>query len=456
MTPDDDKLPQPSDATPTEEAPAETTPAKPEIEPQPAPSACGVCASSQWELHAHLPIETEAYLEAVATLNRRLRSSKKRKTEAAVTPVETAQTGIPADDLNDAPNREAPDSEAETTEPDRDTTASENGNETADRQATAPPDEPATAAPEVEPEPSPLGYFPHGTAWRCAHCGALTLVWPTSGEPVARPSRRRSSAEFRTAVTRQVERVRNPKLARESGVNLKTLRVLDLNLGRGTTAERNLVLLHELGLAKHQIFGLGGDTTTIERLNFAGYQVYGGGVDRALAELPDDYFDLVLGFNAIEYWHDTTATLKALTRKRRVGARLVLELANPESWQAQLFRNGYWASYRRDCHLLVGGTALRHLAARVGLQVETLRAHPEPQAWKTSSATWKRRKRHPLKFALGSGLAQETLIGLDRLRAACGMNTSRYGAVLVVPPVPPPEEAPVETPEGAPEDSATP
>jgi len=437
---------------------------EPDIEPQPAPNACGACGAAQWKLHAHLPIETEAYL-AAAALNRRRRSSTRSKKSPAKLERSQAKPAQPLDTAQADRSGEPTDTAAE---PTQETPATEVATNATGVAATVPEADPAATTDTEAPHVPSLARFPHGTAWRCADCGALALVWPTDrDDPEATPPvRRRSSAEFRAAVMQQVARARSAMSQPKQGAkpasvaaNLKTLRVLDLNLGRGANADRNLTLLHELGLAKHQLFGLSSDPATVDRLNLAGYQIYGGPIAQAIADLPDDYFDLVLGFNAIEYWRDPAPILRAVARKLRTGGRFVLELANPNSWQARLFRHGHWVAYRSNCHLLLGETALRRLGDRVGLEIETLRAHPEPQAWKTSLATWKRRKRHPLKFAVGSGLARGTLIGLDRLRAACGLSASRYGAVWVKRPAAMPADAPphaVEAiSENRPEDSAT-
>jgi SAM-dependent methyltransferase len=423
-----------------------------QIVPQPSPGRCGVCGQSHWELYAHLPIETEAYLAAVADLNRRSRSPRSGHSKSSGTPIapkqiDSAHFSAPASEeiSSDAPEQPTPDmADFQVID------ALEGMDETGmvlpqnEQSSQASPSEVA-----VEPElevgdrvPS-LAEFPHGTAWRCYDCEALSLVWPIDidllSETVESSTRRRSSPEFRDSIKDQIEACLRSKVTdSRAKITLKSLRVLDLNLGRGTRADRNLALLHELGLAKHQIFGIGDDASTIDSLNFAGYQAYYGTIDRVLDELPDDYFHLVLGFNVIEYCSQPSALMQRLTVKLRPGARVLLELSNPAGWQAKLFRHGYWSSYQHDRHILLGEKALRILGQRCNFTIDTLKSHPEPQAWETSSAAWTRRKRHPLGAAMQSGLVRGTLVGIDRLRAALGMASSRYSAVLVRNDVYPP------------------
>jgi len=406
-------------AEPVPQVELEQLPQEPEIVPQPAPSCCSACGQSHWELYAHLPIETDAYLAAAAELNHRSRT-KKPKTKKPKRPKAIVEQR----------NRNTPPNSSQNTSP-----------STPEDNAPSPGLIHSEEVFEVKDADTPisLSAYPHGTAWRCYDCGALALVWPIDSEPIAKtitqPSRRRSSVEFRESIKHQLDDcLRVKTLGSRSAATVKRLRVLDLNLGRGTRAERNLALLHELGLAKHQIFGIGDDRSTINRLNFAGYQAYCGTIDRVLDELPEEHFDLVLGFNLIEYLPNPGATLQQLTTKLRPGARLLLELSNPESWQARLFRHGYWASYQRDRRLLLGEKALRILGKRCQFAIDHLKAYPEIQAWETSAAAWTRRKRHPLRGMMGSRLMRGTLVGLDRLRAALGMAASRYGAVLVFEP----------------------
>lgn len=320
-------------------------PPESQISPQPAPGLCGVCGQAHWELYAHLPIETDAYLAAVADLNRRSRLDKRKRSKPSrtseahqdVAPI--AAEGLP----QDASDQNASDSQGNnvastahpSTEPDA-TSQRENQQENQQEHHREERDDPS-GKPELEAEPGfderdarpNLAEFPHGTAWRCYDCEALSLVWPIESEPIAetveQPARRRSSAEFRDGIKAQIENcLRAKATGSRAAVTLKSLRVLDLNLGRGTRADRNLALLHELGLAKHQIFGIGDDANTVDCLNFAGYQAYCGTIDRVLGELPDGYFHLVLGFNVIEYLPNPSATIHQLTAKLRPSARLLL------------------------------------------------------------------------------------------------------------------------------------
>ncbi|TAF52121.1 MAG: hypothetical protein EAZ61_08910 [Oscillatoriales cyanobacterium] len=425
-----------------------------QIVPQPSPERCGVCGQSHWELYAHLPIETEAYLAAVADLNRRSRSSRRGSSKPSTTPLvdqpEDITSVSPSSTEDAAPG--VADPADPPTPPPADFQIFDAPDGADSTGAGLMQDEPKAASSQANVkerpmEPGELGSnlaeFPHGTAWRCYTCEALSLVWPigidVTSETVESSTRRRSSPEFRDGIKAQIDAcLRSKAINSHTKTSLKSLRVLDLNLGRGTRADRNLALLHELGLAKHQIFGIGDDAGTIDSLNFAGYQAYYGPIDRVFDELPDDYFHLVLGFNVIEYCAQPSTMIQRLSAKLRPGARVLLELSNPAGWQAKLFRHGYWASYQHDRRILLGEKALRILGQRCQFTIDTLKPHPEPQAWETSSAAWTRRKRHPLGVAMRSGLVRGTLVGIDRLRAALGMASSRYSAVLVLNEVYPP------------------
>jgi len=265
----------------------------------------------------------------------------------------------------------------------------------------------------------------HGTAWRCQNCGALSLSWPIEVDLI--------EPDDLPPLNLTQTRDTLPRWFTGNLAGRKGLRFLDLNCGSGDAAGNTLVALHELGLAKHQLFGISRDRTVVDQLNLAGFQLFGDAnspVLEVLTELPDAYFDWILAIDIIETCAHPREALELMAQKLKPGGRLVFELANAESWHAKLFRQGDWSGYRPDRHTLFGTESLRSYLSQAGLSLETVAALPDINAWTDSSIRWAthRRKRR-LPPVVQSRVVRKTFASLDRLRITLGLETSRFQAI---------------------------
>lgn len=79
-----------------------------------------------------------------------------------------------------------------------------------------------------------------------------------------------------------------------------------------------------------------------------GYKVHIATIETA--DLPQEYYDLIIMQQVIEHVHNPRAVLAKLHSALRKGGRLVMETPHLNSWDHALFRRGYWEGYHIPRH----------------------------------------------------------------------------------------------------------
>ncbi|MBO9998500.1 MAG: class I SAM-dependent methyltransferase [Cyanobacteria bacterium SID2] len=215
----------------------------------------------------------------------------------------------------------------------------------------------------------------------------------------------------------------------------RALRVLDVGCGNG----RYLTMLHRLGLAKHQLFGVEMDEEAIDRLNREGYQGFYGRLEDVARELPDNYFDVIVMLQVLEHVANPAWTVRCLAKLLRPGGQLVLETPNREGWDARLFRQGFWGGYHFPRHWnLFDRSTLTRLANDAGLDVRQFAALPSHAFWILSYHHWLLEGCQQTRLASVFNPLQNVVLlslftGFDLFRAKLGFWTSNVQLVAVKP-----------------------
>ena len=148
-----------------------------------------------------------------------------------------------------------------------------------------------------------------------------------------------------------------------------------------------------------------------------GLDVFLGKVDL----MPDDAegFDLALLIMTIEHLSNPLETLHEITRRLKVGGRLIIVTDNVDSPDHWLFGGRYWGGYHFPRHTyLFSSETLRTLADRLGVEVESINTALSPVNWTYSVRNclvdWSAPKFLTNLFSLHSpiGLAMFTLLDL--------------------------------------------
>ncbi|MDC0834159.1 class I SAM-dependent methyltransferase [Geitlerinema sp. CS-897] len=224
----------------------------------------------------------------------------------------------------------------------------------------------------------------------------------------------------------------------------RALRFLDVGCGNG----RYLTMLHRLGLAKHQLFGVEMDATAIDRLNAEGYQGFYGRLEDIADELPENYFDVIVLLQVLEHVANPAETVRCLGRLLRPGGRLILETPNTEGLDAKLFQGGCWGGYHFPRHWnLFDRRTLTRLVTDAGLTVDRFKALPSHAFWILSYRHWlAHHQQRPRLASLFDPLQNVSLLsvftGFDWLRSKMGVWTSNLQLIAVKPKSPPLSSSP--------------
>ncbi|MGC9504146.1 class I SAM-dependent methyltransferase [Baaleninema sp.] len=215
----------------------------------------------------------------------------------------------------------------------------------------------------------------------------------------------------------------------------RALRFLDVGCGNG----RYLKMLHRLGLAKHQLFGIEMNAEAIDSLNAEGYQGFYGRLEDVADELPENYFDVIVLLQVLEHVANPTETVRCLGRLLRPGGRLILETPNTEGLDANWFRDGFWGGYHFPRHWnLFDRKTLTRLVEDAGLTVGSFKALPSHAFWILSYHHWlQHQTQQPRLASLFDPLRNVALLslftGFDLLRSKVGVWTSNVQLVAVKP-----------------------
>ncbi|HIK52986.1 MAG TPA: class I SAM-dependent methyltransferase [Oscillatoriales cyanobacterium M59_W2019_021] len=218
--------------------------------------------------------------------------------------------------------------------------------------------------------------------------------------------------------------------------DLEKLNFLDVGCGNG----RYLQMLHRLGVPKSQLYGIEMSEGAITSLQNEGYNGYYGRLEDVENQLPENTFDLIVLLQVIEHVEFPKQTVQTLSRLLRSGGILVLETPNTQSWDANLFRLGYWGGYHFPRHWnLFDRPTLNRLVTAAYLQVKDIQFLPSPAFWILSyhhaiADKWQNQKLANWFDPLQNLPLLSFFTAIDLVRAKLGFSTSNIQFVAVKSP----------------------
>lgn len=160
-------------------------------------------------------------------------------------------------------------------------------------------------------------------------------------------------------------------------------RILDVGCGDGF----HLSLLKEFGRPGWRLEGVDLDPRAVKAARARGLTVHEGTLEDA--DLPEGAYDLALAIQTIEHVSDPPALLASIRSALRPGGRVLIVTDNTDSLDFRLFRRRHWGGYHFPRHWnLFNPRAMGVLAARVGLDVESLTTAVSPVNWVYSVRNW--------------------------------------------------------------------
>lgn len=133
-----------------------------------------------------------------------------------------------------------------------------------------------------------------------------------------------------------------------------------------------LVEMRKLGW---DVFGVEMDPD-MERLGELGLDVRAGAAEVAMAEFPDEHFDVVTAWHVLEHLFDPSRVLREAFRVLKPGGRLMLEVPNFNCPSRTALRT-YWAGLDLPRHLYhFAPKTLERLLRKVGFQEVQVRGVP--------------------------------------------------------------------------------
>lgn len=99
--------------------------------------------------------------------------------------------------------------------------------------------------------------------------------------------------------------------------------------------------LHLMSGQGWDVQGIEFDSKAAKTAGELGYQVQVGALEKV--ELPDEYFDLIVGWMVLEHLHDPVNCLNRLRKSAKPGAWLVLSIPNAGSLEFRIFKDKWYA-----------------------------------------------------------------------------------------------------------------
>lgn len=156
----------------------------------------------------------------------------------------------------------------------------------------------------------------------------------------------------------------------------ETLKVLDIGCADG----RALNWYKQARSVKVETFGVDFDERAVELARKAGHTVYCGRFEDA--DVPEQFFDLVVATHVIEHVADPRAFAKRAFEVLKPGGIFLIETPNIEAADARLFKNRHWGGYHFPRHwIFYSPSTLRRLVEGIGFAVEETQFHPAPAFW---------------------------------------------------------------------------
>jgi len=196
-------------------------------------------------------------------------------------------------------------------------------------------------------------------------------------------------------------------------------RIIDVGCGDGF----HLRLLRDFGRPGWTLEGVDSSDHAVQAGRRAGFTIHHGRVQELT--LPEGSYDLALLIATIEHVDDPPAVLSAVRSLLRPGGRVVIVTDNTSGLDFDLFEGRHWGGYHFPRHWnLFGRDTLRALAAKVGLEVESIQTIVSPVNWVYSVhnglVDWGAPKWLVERFSLSSPVSLAVFTVVDSLRQVVG------------------------------------
>ncbi len=156
----------------------------------------------------------------------------------------------------------------------------------------------------------------------------------------------------------------------------ESLKVLDIGCADG----RALNWYSQVRSAKVETFGVDFDEKAVDLARKAGHTVYCGRFEEA--ELPQQYFDLVVATHVIEHVADPRAFAQRAFDVLKPGGIFLIETPNIEAADARWFKNRHWGGYHFPRHwIFYSQSTLMRLVEECGFSIVQTQYHPAPAFW---------------------------------------------------------------------------
>ena len=158
--------------------------------------------------------------------------------------------------------------------------------------------------------------------------------------------------------------------------NRSKLRILDVGCGDG----RALNWYKAVEKYDVETFGVDFDAASVGKARAAGHEVYLGTFEDA--QIPNDYFDLVIATHVIEHVADPKAFARKAFEVLKPGGIFLCETPNVDSLDAKLFQKQHWGGYHFPRHwVLYTPQSITKMAESVGFKVDRIDFNPAPAFW---------------------------------------------------------------------------
>lgn len=154
------------------------------------------------------------------------------------------------------------------------------------------------------------------------------------------------------------------------------LKVLDVGCADG----RALNWYKQARSANVETFGVDFDEKAVQMARNAGHTVYCGRFEEA--EIPGQFFDLVVATHVIEHVADPKAFAQRAFEVLKPGGIFLIETPNIEAADARWFKNRHWGGYHFPRHWIFYSPAtLKRLVEECGFMIVETQFHPAPAFW---------------------------------------------------------------------------
>lgn len=280
--------------------------------------------------------------------------------------------------------------------------------------------EPVGSGPDFEYRTSPDSFL----AVRCIQCGVVYLDRRPAASEFDRiyPDHYHAFVftEDRFGVVYSVRRRLEARRLLHAFHDLPaSARVIDVGCGDGF----HLDLLKQFGPKGWELEGVDLDDRAVAAARQHDLTVHAGRIEDL--DLPERSFDAALLIQTVEHLADPAAVLRAVRRVLVPGGRLLLVTDNTGSLDFNLTKRRHWGGYHFPRHwYLFNARSLRLLAAKSGLEVETMGTMMSPVNWVYSARNalddWGASTKVVDRFSLESPVALAAGTAFDTIHQLAG------------------------------------